>query len=391
MRTSRRGVWLPFVTSALLTAAGFTAGYAVRGLLEPGARLALVRQAHTLVVEHHVGPLPSPAAIEAGMIDGMLRVLDDPFTIHVEPALHALETDLLTGEYGGIGVRLTRDQAGAVRLVPAPGGPAARAGIGEGDVLLAIDDRALGRDETLYAVEAALRGPVGSIVRLGLGSHEAGRPARAVAVARAAMALPSVSGFILPDDPATGVLALTLFSERTPEEVAEALASLQVRGAHRLIIDLRGNPGGLLEAAVETARLFLREGVVLFDVDRAAGARAFAVERPGPAAAVPVAVLIDGGTASAAEIFAAALRAGGAALIGQPTYGKGSVQSIFGLDDGSSLHLTTSRWLTPAGEALDGRGLEPDVRVEAGGDGGAEQALFAAALRWLADEGAAAQ
>lgn len=388
MLTWRRGLWLPFLTSALLAAAGFAAGYATRALSHPAAPFPLVNEAHTLLVEHHVGPLPARAAFEDGMIGGMLSALGDPFTVHIEPALHTLETDLLAGEYGGIGARLTRDAGGAVRLIPFAGGPAAQAGVREAEVLVSIDGVALQARQPLHTVEAALRGPAGSVVRLGLQTGGPNSGARTVDVVRATLPLPSISAYLLPDDPEIGVLALTLFSERTPQEAAAALDELQARGARGLILDLRGNAGGLLESAVDTARLFLRQGVVLIEVDRAAGTRTFAVERPGPAADLPAALLIDGGTASAAEIFAAALQAGGAGLIGAPSYGKGSVQSIFALRDGSSLHITTSRWLTPSGRPLDGQGLAPDVQVDAAAD---DQAFFAAARRWLADEGAAAQ
>ena len=376
-----RGRLAAVLLAVALLGLGFAGGYLWRGMAP--ARYQLLDEAHTLLAEHYLDPLPEPLVVQRGMIRGMLQEVGDPFTLYVEPAAHELESGNLAGEYGGIGVFLTLDQEGRVHLVPASDGPAARAGVQEGDILAEIDGDSLENGASLEEVGAALRGPAGTEVILTLISAQADTAQRSVTVVREVIPLPSVTGYLLPDDPSIGVIALTSFSERTPNELEAAYADLVGRGAARFILDLRANSGGLLDSGIEVARFFLETGIIVIERGRAGAEEVYRANRAGEAAEVPLAVVVDGATASAAEIVAAALQANGRApLVGTPTFGKGSVQLIFELSDGSSLHVTSARWLTPVEAQIDGTGLTPDVWVDPGAAAqGTDPFLLAAASR----------
>lgn len=252
-----------------------------------------------------------------------------------------------------------------VHLVPFDEGPAARAGVLEGDILLAVDGEAVGPQDSLEDVSAALRGPAGTQVTVLIAARHAGEADREIVIVRESIPLPSVSSFVMPDDARIGVIGISTFSERTPTETEQAIQDLDSRGVQALVLDLRANPGGLFDTAVDVARLFLSGGVVASERSSGHDEEIHRVERPGPASGMPLVVLVDAATASAAEVVAAAIQENRRAeVIGEATFGKGSVQLVFELSDGSSLHVTTARWLTPLGTSLDRRGLQPDVSVD---------------------------
>ena len=267
-----------------------------------------------------------------------------------------------SGSYAGLGIEVAAiDEAVAVarRL---PGSPAERAGIEPGDIIAAIDGTALGAGDLDGAV-ARMRGPVGSRVRLSILPARGGA-GRDVVLERAEVELQSVAAELLA--PGYGYLRLTSFTDTTADEVGRALARLQAQRRLRgLVIDLRDNPGGVLEAAVAVADEFLEGGTIVTAEGRSADARFDMQAGPGDASAgAGIAVVVNGGTASAAEILAAALHDNGrAVLVGRKTYGKGSVQSILPLSDGEAVKLTTSRYRTPRGVSINGVGIEPDTRL----------------------------
>ncbi len=249
-----------------------------------------------------------------------------------------------------------------------------------------MDGARVDEQSDLNQITALIRGPVGSNVELTLAARSPGASPIKVVVQREAILLPSVASFLTPEEAEVGVIKISSFSERTPQEVEEAYMDLVARGALSLVLDLRGNTGGLLDSSVDVARLFLPAGLIALE-DRGTNEReAYTVEKRGPAADMPLAVLVDGGTASGGEVVAAALQSNlRAPLIGSSTFGKGSVQAVLNLSDGSSLHVTIARWLTPDGNLLDGRGLVPDILVEQG-SGEADSGLRMA-IEWLANHG----
>jgi carboxyl-terminal processing protease len=282
----------------------------------------------------------------------------------VEPVARDREREALQGRFGGIGAYLSRpEDGGDVLLEPIPGNPAELAGILAGDVLLAVDGTAVTPDMTVNAVADLIRGEKGTTVVLTVRHPNAAAPVD-VAVVRDDILLPSVSYRLL-EDTTIGYIQLTRFSAESANEIAQALTALQEQGAAQLILDLRQNGGGLLDASVAVADHFLDGGPVLIQISRNQGERVFNATPKTLAPDAPLALLVDGGTASAAEILAGALQdRGRAVLIGAQTFGKGSVQLVYDLSDGSSVHVTSARWYTPERQALDAQGLAPDILVE---------------------------
>lgn len=375
------------LVALVLAGVAFGAGYASYALTHPRlSDFSLADEAFGLLKTHYLRALPDSLTRQRAMIRGMLGSLDDPYTIYVEPASHELEADTLAGEYGGIGARVFRDTQGVVRIVPAPDGPADRAGLVEGDALLAVDGMSTDQFVDLNQITASVRGLVGTRVRLTIGPRSPNDEPFDVEIVRAAIDIPSATGYLLPEDTTVGVIAVSLFSEKTPDEILQEYHDLTERGATGYVLDLRGNGGGLLDSAVSAARLFLESGVIVVEHRREAAEERYTANRPGELAEIPLVVLVDGGTASAAEVVAAALQQNGRApLIGSPTFGKGSVQVILPLSDGSSLHVTSAEWHTPADMTLDGVGLQPDIRVDST-DATSESSL-SAAREWLRSQG----
>ncbi len=324
----------------------------------------LLDEAHALIQEHYFGEIPDAVLLERGMINGLTQALGDPYTVYYEPARRELEDDELEGEYGGIGAFIERSEEGVFTLTPFAYGPAFNAGIEQGDILIAINGQALSRDMTMNDCTAMLRGPVGTTVELRIMSPETPNASSGLVLERQNLQLPTVKTNKWKQDARVGMLSLNLFSEKTPEEVRNGYQQLTSEGVEAIILDLRGNAGGLLDSAVEVAKMFLEDGLVMTESYKDGQEKRFTVSRHGEASTIPLVVLVDSGTASSAEIVAAALQENDRALlIGTQTYGKGSVQSIFGMTDGSCLHVTTARWTTPDGTILDGEGLSPDIAV----------------------------
>ncbi len=343
--------------------AAFAAGYFLRDLAPRSDQpFALLRQAHEILQTHAFYELPANPALEYGMIRGMLEAYGDPHTRFVEPVQTELNTNSLAGEYGGIGVELGRDAEGYVILHPFRESPAAASGVQDGDRLIQVDDLAVTPETPTEAVVAALRGPVGEPVSLSVA-----RPPTFTrldfTLKRAAIPLPSVTWHLAPDEPTLGIIKVNLIAASTAEEIQTAVAGLQARGARYFALDLRGNGGGLVDAGVRVARLFLTKGEVLKEQYRGQPVNTYKVNQRGPLSDIPLAVLVNSSTASAAEIVAGALQAQERApLIGEPTFGKDSIQLAFDLQDGSSLHVTAAKWWIPGlGIDIGAHGLQPDI------------------------------
>ncbi len=330
-----------------------------------------------LIEEEFDGPLPSSREVTYGAIRGMVGALDDPNTFFSEPADREIERGRLEGHYGGVGIENPSDlDFGAVEPVVRrirPGSPADRDGIVPGDVLVQAEGVLLAHLSESQVI-ALLRGPVGTELSLVVRRDRLLN----LTMRREMIPSPTVSGQLLEDG--VGYVSLTFFGDQTAAEIRDALDALA--GSRGLILDLRDAPGGAVEAAVDVADLFLESGPIFIQQD-AGGDEKLYRARPGDSAEdSELVILIDGGTASAAEIVAGALQdLGRALLVGERTFGKGSVQRIHELSDGSSLHVTISVWLTPDRRLIEGVGLSPDVAVPAVGeqaDADADTALLRA-------------
>lgn len=343
----------------------FTAGYLARDLvLQRTGPLNILHHAHAILVENAFDPLPEDPALEYGMIRGMLSAYGDPFTTFSEPAQHELMSDSLEGNYGGIGVQLERNEAGDLLLFPFPEGPTVEAGIAAGDVLKQVDDLAVTPEVAFETLTAAIRGPEGTTVTL-IVFRPNGGETLTISVQRREVPLPSVTWRTAPDDPRIGILQVNVIADTTPAEIEQAVAGLQQQGAAFFVLDLRNNGGGLLNAGIDCARLFLESGVIIQQQYRGEEVVTYQVEEPGPLAGLPLVVWVNQGTASAAEILAGALQANGRApLLGSHTFGKDAIQLVFELEDGSSIQVTAAKWWFPdLAFPNAGTGLLPDVEV----------------------------
>lgn len=266
------------------------------------------------------------------------------------------------GNYSGIGVEVTAESDAIVVIAPIDGSPAARAGIRAGDTILAVDGSVV-EDSRLADTIARIRGEPGTVVNLRIGRKTLPDPID-IAVERAIVAVHSVRHQML--EPGVGYLRISQFSDTTGPDVGGALRALRQEAGGELsgiVLDLRNNPGGVLDAAVEVSDAFLERGLIVSAEGRSRESR-FRMEAAAGdlARGAQIAVLVNEGSASAAEIVAGALRDNGRAkLLGQRTFGKGSVQTVMPIGDGQALKLTTSRYYTPSGASIHERGLEPDI------------------------------
>ena len=317
-----------------------------------------------IVQNKFYGDLPDDTQTTYGAIKGALAALNDPYTVFVEPQPRALERAELDGQFGGIGAYIVRDEQNNILLDPMVDSPAEKAGVQKNDMLVQVDETPVTPEMSDNDVVLLIRGKVGTTVKITV--SRAGEPDPiALEIERAVIQNPSVDWRILDEDPTIGYIHIRIFSGNTAKELARALRELPAAGATRYILDLRGNGGGLLNAAVDVASAFLEKGVVLKENRRDADPKLYFVKPTAPKLLdAPLVLLVDGGTASASEIVAGALRDHGRAkLVGERTYGKGSVQLVFDLSDESSLHVTVARWFTPNDHSIDGTGLSPDVEI----------------------------
>lgn len=297
-----------------------------------------------------------PELLIEGALDGMFEALDDPYSSYIRPDEVAEITDLTRGEFGGVGMYVAAHRDGGVEVIsPIEGQPAHRAGVRAGDLIVAIDGESALEFEVSDII-SRLRGAPGTSVSITF--RRRGTITFEVAIERAMIEVVTVRHALIDDT--IGYLRISQFTRLTPERVTQALRELG--SADGLIVDLRSNPGGLLSAVVQVADFFLSSGVIVSTRSRVdtenqthrASGHTTLVD-----AELPIVVLIDRGSASASEILAAALgESGRAYLLGEPTYGKGSVQQVRHFDE-RAVKVTTSHYLTPSGTSLDAVGVTP--------------------------------
>jgi carboxyl-terminal processing protease len=351
---------------------GFAPGEAAQAAASP-ADLSVFWEAWQLLERDFYGSQPVAKDRVYGALHGLVNSYGDPYTAFVEPQPRELEQDNLRGSFGGIGATIEMTATGFV-LHPMADHPAERAGILDGDRLVRVDNVELvTATMTVDDVVARVRGPVGTTVVLDVSrSAPPVEDQLTFTIERAEIKTPTIEWRILDDHPTAGdvgYLRQTLFSERSPAEMEQALAELKAAGATRFIWDLRGNPGGLLDSAIAQADMWLTEGEILIQENADGSSKTFAASPGGAAGDSPLVVIVDGGSASASEIVAGALQDHSrATLVGEKTFGKGSVQLIYELADKSSLHVTSSQWFTPKRRQISGQGLAPDIPVESAVD-----------------------
>jgi carboxyl-terminal processing protease len=349
----------------------FAAGFVFRGVVDVQSILAssgtredysLLGEVQSLLNQHYLRQQPSFKEREYAAIRGMLSSLNDRYTFFIEPSVAQSESDVLAGTYGGIGVQVKRSENGGLILYPFAGSPAAAAGIHDGDVLLAINHVSIDVNQPPDAIDQMLRGEVkeGSGVEIAIRSTG---EEETIFIPFAVINVPSVLWRTLEDNPQIGYVQVLIFTNRTPQELQGALQDLLKKHIKALVLDLRNNSGGLLPESIAVAEQFLDGGVIMQEKDNQGG-RELVGNSGGLAINLPLVVLVNHNTASAAELVAGAIRdRNRGILIGQATFGKGTVQQIYRLSDDSSLHITAAEWLTPNHQHLDGEGLEPTIAM----------------------------
>ena len=296
-----------------------------------------------------------------GAIEGMLETLgDDGHTRFLTPEERKHNDQSLSGTYVGIGVQLEEKNGEVVVAAPIDGSPAEKAGISSDDVVVAVDGESVSGDDVSEVVRK-VKGPEGTRVELTV-RHEDER--RTYDLQRAEIDSPVVSWALIPGTH-VGLVLLSSFSDDSAQELQNAFEEAKAAGARRFILDLRNNPGGRLDQAVEMAGYFLEPGSVVYIRKDASGEREeITVEGDPDSTDAPLAVLVNEGSASSSEILAGALRDNGrATVVGETTFGTGTVLSEFVLRDGSSILLGVAEWLTPDGDFIRDSGITPDVRV----------------------------
>ncbi len=373
-------LWGYFITGGLCAVLIFTMGAVLTWTyvhqnadeLSPTPHLeqdfTLYEEAWAIIETDFIGELPDATTRTHGAIKGSVDTVDDPYTYFVEPEPAVREQEKLQGHFGGIGAYLELAEDGRIHLDPMVDRPADIAGIEREDILLAVDGYILPVPVDLDDVTDRVRGPVDSVVQLTVlrGANQLD-----FEVTRKQIELPSVEWRRIDEVPGGGYIRIERFSGVTAKELEQAVNDLNaIDAGNQLIIDLRGNPGGLLDAAVDVSSVFLDGGPVLIERRSDGSEETYSATSGGVATAPPLVLLVDGGTASASEIVAGALQdRGRAILVGYTTYGKGSVQRIHRLSDESALHVTFARWFTPNGQVIDGQGLSPTISIPGDADG----------------------
>lgn len=341
--------------------------------------LDLLREAWDLIDGEYFGELPPPQERAYGAIRGMLETLDDDYTSFSEPSIAEIRRIDATGSFEGIGATVRMNEDDVLEIVETyTDSPAENAGLLPGDQVLEVDGQSIVGYSVFDAV-TLIRGPEGSEVILTI-QREGTDPFK-VTIIRARLDIPIIESRMLEDN--VGYVRLFDFTSPATIRLQETLEQLFDRGATSLILDLRGNPGGFLDQAIQVSDLFLDEGLILIERRSDGQELEFTSTDDGLAMEIPLVILVNGGSASASEIVAGAIqdRERGV-LIGETTFGKGSVQLVHALSDGSELRVTFARWFTPNDRAIHGEGLKPDIDVpltpedlEAGRDPQLERAI----------------
>jgi carboxyl-terminal processing protease len=354
----------------LILAVVFAAGFFARDWLDRALFAGPAVGAYPLLDEvdgflqrYYLRELPQETQRQYAAIRGLMESLGDRNTFFIEPVVAQNESDALAGTYGGIGVQVLRSTEGQYVLYPFEDSPAAKNNILEGDILLAVNDIQVDGSTPQDNIDRSLRGTVENGNGVEITVQTPGEAERTLFIEFGVINVPSVIWRLLPEDTRLGYVRILRFTNRTPDELVQALTELNNSEIESLILDLRDNGGGLLQESVTVASQFLDGGVVVYERN-IQGEKTFTAEPGGLSTDIPLVVLVNGGTASASELVAGAiLDRDRGIVIGQKTYGKGTIQQIFQLSDTSSIHVTSAEWFTPSKRALDNVGIEPTIPV----------------------------
>ena len=359
----------------LIISSAFGAGVVFGGsgiLFEPGvvraqdqpAEFSVFWQVWNLSQRHFIDrDALDSTRLTYGAINGLIQALgDEGHTRFLTPEEVTRQRTDISGSFFGIGARVGIQDGLPVVVAPFDGSPADQAGLKAGDIIIEVDREDIS-GLTLEDTIERIRGEKGTEVILTVFRPDTSESLE-IAIIRDEIKIPAASWAMIPGTD-VALIRLSQFSANLDDNIIEAVESAEEAGASRLILDVRNNPGGLLEQAIDVTSEFLSDGNVLLQEDAEGNQEAFPVRRGGVATEIPIAVLINQGSASSAEIFAGAIQDHErGVVIGETTFGTGTVLRPFNLDDGSALLLGTSQWLTPDGRLIRKQGIEPDVLVD---------------------------
>jgi carboxyl-terminal processing protease len=357
------------ITLLLVIAIGvaFSAGCLIKSTRSPTGEGGpdVIKEAWNIISSQYVEPGRLDSAnMTRAAIEGIIATLDDPYTAYLSPEEYEMSQSSISGEFDGIGAVVSVRDDNIVIVSPISDSPADKAGIKAGDIIKGINGESTAGMSLNVAV-SKIRGTSGTVVRL-LILHMGDTEPVEIAITRSRIELPSVKYEMLGD---IAHINIVQFTSRTEDEFAPFIDRLTKDNAQGIVLDLRSNPGGLLDIVIKVASHFIPEGVIVqvrsrqgeIETDNAVGGLT--------TTDLPMVVLVDEFSASGAEVLAGALQDHQRALIsGNITYGKGSVNFLHQLSDGSGLYITSSRWLTPNGRLIEGHGIEPDVILDLTGD-----------------------
>jgi carboxyl-terminal processing protease len=297
--------------------------------------------------------------LSQGAIQGMMDALNDPYSAYFDN--YSTASNEFEGSFEGIGATVALENGSVTIVAPIAGSPAEKAGIKAGDIILEIDGNTTQGLSVEDAV-AKIRGPKGTSVTLFI-QHKGDNTSVEMTIVRDAITIPSVSSKALTSEIA--YIQINQFASNTTNEFRTALAAALDNGSKGIVLDLRDNPGGYLDVVADIADEFLDSGVILYEAtDKLVILKEWDAKAGGLAIDIPLVVLVNKGSASGSEVLSGALQDHQRALIvGTTTYGKGSVDNLFELGDGSAIYLTTERWLTPDKHAIEGKGITPDYVI----------------------------
>jgi carboxyl-terminal processing protease len=337
----------------------FPTAFAASG---PDDSYPLLDEVQTLLDQHYLREQPQLSQRQHAAIRGVMAILEDRYTFFVEPPVAQSESDALAGTYGGIGVQLNRNEAGQFVVFPFADSPAAAAGIENGAILEAVNGETVDLSTQQDAVDQMLRGEVKEGNGVELTFINPDDDEQTAFIEFAIINVPSVLWRVLAENEEIGYVQIIRFTSRTPDELITGLTELKEARVSALVIDLRNNSGGLLQESVDVTSQFVEGDAVIVYEQSNNSENVLRASEGGLATELPLVVLVNQGTASASELVAAAIQDHERGiLIGQRTFGKGTVQQIFRLSDNSSVHITSAEWLTPNHRQLESVGLEPDI------------------------------
>lgn len=313
----------------------------------------------------------NPGKMVYGAISGMVSAIGDPYTVFLPPEENKVVQEDLNGAFEGIGIQIGFKGTQLAVIAPLPGSPAEKAGIKPGDFIIGIKDE--GKKIEMGTVGISLpeavqmiRGKAGTKVTLTLLRDTSPKP-MVVELVREKMEIPTLILSYVGEGESVAHIRLLKFGGETEKEWSKVVSEiLKKKSVRAVVLDVRSNPGGYLQGAVDVASEFLKNNSVVVIEERGDGSKSeYKVERMGLLTNIPVVVLINEGSASASEILSGALRdIRKIKLVGEKSFGKGTIQEPAQLDNGAGIHITVARWLTPSGYWVNEKGLEPDVEIE---------------------------